>query len=228
MSNAALLPEPGWPGRIARRVGTLWPIKMVSNIAGIAGFFVFYFWILNLPHTDATVMPLTALDRWLPFQPAALVIYVSLWVYISLPLALLRTPGDLARYGIGAFALSALALTAFAIWPTVVPTFDVDWSQHPGFAFLRTLDARSNACPSLHVAFAVFSAFWLDRLLRETSAGNALRIVNVLWCAGILYSTVAIRQHVVVDVIAGAALGGAVVALQMRMLNRHARMPEAA
>jgi membrane-associated phospholipid phosphatase len=31
-----------------------------------------------------------------------------------------------------------------------------------------------------------------------------------VWCLGILYSTLAVRQHVLWDVIAGAALGAAV------------------
>jgi membrane-associated phospholipid phosphatase len=219
MPDATLLPDPAWPERIGRRVGTLWPIKMLANIAGVAGFFAVYFWVQRLPHAAAIVMPLTALDRWLPFQPAALALYASLWVYIALPFALLRTRGELVAYGVAAFALSAIAMTAFVVWPTAVPQVDIDWSQYPAFEFLRTVDAQSNACPSLHVAFAVFSALWLARLLRETRAGSGLRGLNALWCAGILYSTLATRQHVVLDVVAGAALGGVVAALHMHRMR---------
>jgi len=220
MQSAALLPDVHWPRRLARRVGTFWPIKMVANIVGIAAFFVVYFQVLHLPHPDVTVMPVTALDRWISFEPLAFPLYASLWLYISLPLALLRTPRELVSYGLAAFALSALAMTAFVLWPTTVPRFaDVDASAHAAIGWLKSLDAGSNACPSLHVAFAVFSAAWLERLLREMAGGTALRALNVVWCLGILYSTLATRQHVLLDVLAGAALGAAVVALHLRLLD---------
>jgi membrane-associated phospholipid phosphatase len=96
----------------------------------------------------------------------------------------------------------------------------MDWSQHPAFAFLKTIDASGNACPSLHVAFAVFTAIWFRHLLREMGAGRFVRALNWLWCLGILYSTMAIRQHVALDVLAGAALGAIVAALHLRILYR--------
>jgi membrane-associated phospholipid phosphatase len=42
---------------------------------------------------------------------------------------------------------------------------------------------------------------------------------NWLWCLGILYSTVAIRQHVALDVLAGAGLGAAVAVVHLRWLR---------
>jgi len=224
MQSAALLPDVHWPRRLARRIGTYWPIKMTANIVGIAVFFAVYFRVLHLPHPDVTVMPVTAIDRWIAFEPAAFVPYASLWLYISLPLALLRTRRELVSYGLAAFALSALAMSAFVLWPTAVPRFaDVDAAAHAAIGLLKSLDAGTNACPSLHVAFAVFSAAWLDRLLREMTAGSALRTLNLAWCLAILYSTMATRQHVLLDVLAGGALGAAVVALQLRLLDAGAR-----
>ena len=37
-----------------------------------------------------------------------------------------------------------------------------------------------------------------------------MRSLNALWCVGILYATLAIRQHVALDMLAGSALGGLV------------------
>jgi membrane-associated phospholipid phosphatase len=34
-----------------------------------------------------------------------------------------------------------------------------------------------------------------------------LRVVNVAWAMGIVYSTMAVRQHVLIDVMGGFALG---------------------
>ncbi|MEO8164443.1 MAG: phosphatase PAP2 family protein [Betaproteobacteria bacterium] len=184
---------------------------MVANVFGIAAFFVVYFWVLNHRFFDAFEIPLTPLDRWIAFQPAALVIYYSLWLYVSLPLALLTRTQELARFGAGALTLTAAGMVIFIVWPTTTPAFQIDWSQHPAFIFLKDFDASGNACPSLHVAFAIFAAVWLQRLLREMRAGLAIEIANAVWCAAIVYSTLATRQHVVIDVVAGAALGFAIV-----------------
>ena len=67
--------------------------------------------------------------------------------------------------------------------------------------------------------FAVFSAFWFERLLRQMGAGRLVRAFNWLWCLGILYSTVATRQHVALDVLAGAGLGALVAAGHLRWLR---------
>src|SRR6185295_988673 len=111
-------------------------------------------------------------------------LYLSLWLYVSLAPALLTDRRELASYGIATVVLSTIGLTIFLLWPTAVPTSDIIWSQHPSFAFLQSVDASGNACPSLHVAFAVFTAAWFERLLRAMGAGRSARVVNWLWCVG--------------------------------------------
>lgn len=210
----------GWLRRAGPRLLILWRPKMFGTTLGMTAFFVAYFWVLNHPPGPVTVMPFTWLDRVIGFQPAALPLYLSLWFYVSLAPALLADRRELLSYGVAAAALSVVGLGLFAVWPTAVPPSDVDWSRHPGFAFLKAADASGNACPSLHVAFAVFTAAWLGRLLRELGAGRPTRALNWLWCLGILWSTLATRQHVAIDVIAGAALGATVAKVHLRGVNR--------
>ena len=71
---------------------------------------------------------------------------------------------------------------------------------------LPSPDAAGNACPSLHVATAVFSAIWIERLLRDVRAPWPLRCFNWAWVLLIVHSTLAIKQHVVLDAVAGVAL----------------------
>lgn len=194
---------------VTRRVLTLWWLKMPGTMIGIAGFFAAYFWVLRHPFFPVTVMPLTTMDAWIVFRPEALWLYVSLWFYVGLLPALLENFKELVAYVGQVLALSAAGLGIFIFWPTAVPVRAIDWAKHPGFDVLKGVDATGNACPSLHVAFAVFSAIGIGRVLREMRVGRAWRGVNWVWCAGIGYSTVAIGQHVVLDVIAGAALGAA-------------------
>ena len=178
-------------------------------------FFVGYFHVLKHPVYAVTQMPLTALDRAIGFYAPALAAYVSLWLYVAIPPALLRTVRELIAYGWWIGGLCILGLTCFFFWPTAVPPHALDFTQHPGFQVLQGVDAAANACPSLHVGTAVFSAIWLDRLLSEMGAGKPVRAVNWCWLAAIAYSTMAIKQHVALDVLAGLMLGAAMALLSL-------------
>ena len=204
------------------RLGHLWLAKMLATTLGISAFFVAYFWVLHHPQFAITLMPLTTLDRWIDFRVEALPVYLSLWVYVSLAPALLGSRSELVSYGLATLAMALVGLGIFMLWPTAVPVFAVDLSANPSIAFLKSVDVAANACPSLHVAFAVFTAIWLAHLLAELQGLWVLRVLNWVWCLAILYSTVATRQHVVLDVLAGAALGSVVAVLHLQLLNRGA------
>jgi membrane-associated phospholipid phosphatase len=216
-------PPPTGPlDQLGSRIRIMWVAKMTGTTLGMTGFFFAYFWLLHHPFYPIVTMPLIGLDRLIPFQPVTLPLYLSLWLYVSLAPALVIKPRELFTYGVAALTLSVLGLGIFLFWPTAVPKLEIDWTQHTSFSFLKSIDASGNACPSLHVAFAVFTAVWFARLLREMGAGRLLRALNWLWCLGILYSTMAVRQHVALDVLAGAALGLAVAAVHLRWLRAEA------
>lgn len=196
-----------WRRELRRRLRTRTVAKGLATTLGVSAFFIAYFWVLHHPFTAPALMPLTALDHWVAFEPAALPLYFSLWVYVALAPALLDCGRDLAAYGLAALAISVVGLGIFMVWPTAVPPAAIDWSLHPSIAFLKDVDLAANACPSMHVAFALFTGIWLDRMLREMHSRGWLLGLNWAWCAGILYSTVATRQHVVLDVLAGGVLG---------------------
>ena len=199
-----------------RRLRTRTLAKMLSTMLGIGAFFVAYFWVLRHPFSPPVLMPVTALDRLVGFEPAFLPLYFSLWFYVSIAPALLASGRELAGYGAATFAISVTGFGLFMLWPTAAPPFAPTGPVPGGMQFLKDVDLAANACPSLHVAFAVFTALWLARILREMHSGALLHAINVLWCAGILYSTLATRQHVVLDVLAGALLGAAVAWAHMR------------
>jgi len=52
--------------------------------------------------------------------------------------------------------------------------------------------------------------------MRRFRAPLWIHLVNWAWCIGIIYSTLAVRQHVVVDVAGGLALGGLAAWLSLR------------
>lgn len=212
----------GWVRLVGARLLVWWPVKLIGTTVGMTVFFLAYFWVLQHPLFPVTVMPLTGIDRWIAFRPEALPLYLSLWFYVTLGPALLIVRRELLSYGLAWVALSAAGLGIFLLWPTAVPRPEMDWSQHPSFAFLQSVDASGNACPSLHVAFAVFTAVWFARLLPQLGAGYFARAFNWLWCLGIVYSTIATRQHVFLDALAGAGLGLGVAGVHLRWLSRRA------
>lgn len=210
-----------WCREVYRRMSTLWFAKMIATTLGITGFLVAYFWVLHNPVFAVTVMPLTALDRAIGYRPQALPIYLSLWFYVSLAPALLKNGREMKTYFLSTFVLSLIGLSLFILWPTSVPKFEIDWAQHASMAFLKDRDLGANACPSMHVAFSVFTAMALESLLREMKTGRLVRLFNWLWCLGILYSTLATLQHVALDVLAGTILGASVGILHLRLFHFH-------
>jgi len=194
--------------QFAARFSSHWPLKLVGITTFIAIFFLGYFGVLRWPLYKVTVMPLIGLDRAIPFQPLMLPVYFSLWFYVSIPPGLLLRRDELVAYGKIAGTQAIVGLAVFFFWPTTTPmTAGADWTRYPAFAWLKTVDASGNACPSLHVAFAIFSGVCLDRIFREMHSSWSLRALSVCWCLSIVYSTISTRQHVSVDVAGGAALG---------------------
>lgn len=191
-------------------------LKGVGTTAFISIFFVAYFHVLNHPASPPTVMPVIWLDRLIGFHPFALPVYLSLWLYVCLLPTLFPARAELYRYGLAMTLMCAAGLSIFYFWPTGAPAPDIDWALYPDMEFLKNIDAAGNACPSLHVATAFLSGIWFHGLLRRFGAPRWLFAVNWAWCIAIVYSTVAIRQHVAVDAIAGVALGGLAAWLSLR------------
>jgi len=202
--------DSGWRQTILKRVTSDVPLKAGSTMLGIALFFAAYFWVLHHPLGTVTTMPVLAPDRWLDFEVVAMPLYLSLWAYVSLGPALLPDRRSLLGYGVACGAIAGIGLILFLLLPTKVPPLmpedAAEAATHAGMALLRGVDLAGNACPSLHVAFALFAAIGLARELRSIGAPPWLRALNATWCAGIVYSTLATRQHVVLDVLAGAFL----------------------
>ena len=207
---------PSWHRQIADRVVTLWPLKAFGTMGFMVLFFLGYFTVLHNPLTPPFVMPVTWLDTWIGFSPSAFPAYVSLWVYVSLAPALLGSLRSLLGFGLWMGWMCVFCLAIFWLFPTSTPPFSIDWKAYPEFALIKGLDAAGNAFPSLHVASAVFSAFWLNRVFGQLDAPKTLQWLSALQCSVIIWSTIATRQHVVLDALGGVIIGVVFAALSFR------------
>ena len=209
-------PPQTWTADIALRMRRLLALKLVGTTAFTWLFFIGYLYLLQHPVHPVTVMPLTALDRLIPFQPQALFVYFTLWLYVGVAPGLELSFTELVVYGLWVGALCLTGLACFYFWPTQVPPLAIDVSGFPGFATLQGVDAAGNACPSMHVAVAMFTVIRLDDVLRRAGTPGYLRLINRVWFVAIAASTLMVKQHVVLDVIAGALLGIAFALPSMR------------
>ncbi|HTH94597.1 MAG TPA: phosphatase PAP2 family protein [Rhodocyclaceae bacterium] len=213
-----------WYFRMVQRICILAPVKALGTMAFMALFFWGYFSVLHHPLSTPVVMPLLRLDELIPFTPAAYPVYVSLWVYVSLPPALFGNLRALLLFCAWIAAMCTFCLGIFWCFPTLVPIAPIDWNAYPQMVTIKNLDAAGNAFPSLHVASAVFSGLWLDRLFRHIGVPVILRFLNVLECALILWSTIAIRQHVVLDVVGGTIVGVVFACVSLRFVSRRTHL----
>ncbi len=205
-----------WYRQLWPRYCRLFWLKSGGTTAIMFLFFAAYFHVMRNPAYPPTTMPLTAVDALAPFYPPSLLIYASLWIYVPLPPALLLGLRELMTYGFWVVGLCVTGLLIFYFWPTTLQPYTISRGQYWGFDILQGIDAAGNACPSLHVATAVFSAYWLDRVLKEMNVGILGRLFNALWFVAIAYSTMATKQHVFIDVAAGFALGTVFALLSLR------------
>jgi hypothetical protein len=175
---------------------------------------------MNHPVFSVRVMPILGPDRWIPVLPWTVWIYFSLWIYICIPFSLMGTRQTLVHYFQGALALSILGFLIFICMLTAVPEWSFEWNSYSMLAFLKQSDASGNACPSLHVGFAVFAGFWLNRTLKDIHVSKFWNWGNSLWAGAIIISTMTTKQHVFIDVVAGSLLSLGVCASQQWWLRK--------
>ena len=215
--------HPDWRQELRRRLVTLWPAKAVGTPLGITLFFMGYFWVMRHPLGPVFTMPLVWADHAVPFWPETFAAYVSLWVYVALAPAVAGDRRELEACTLPMLFMSIVGFMLFLAFPTQVPKADVDWTLHTAMQFLKQVDASGNACPSLHVAFAVYTAWVLDRTFAAIRGPASFRWANALWCLAIVHSTLATRQHVALDVLAGIVLAVAAAALHQALMAAGAR-----
>lgn len=201
---------------LAVRLWVHWCLKAVGTMLFMALFFTMYLYLLKNPYFTVIHIAPIFVDNWIGFKPNYLYFYLSLWVYVSLVPALMKNRKELIYYGIYIGAVCLIGVGFYILFPTSVPQYAIDLHQYPQFSLLKTIDTAGNAFPSLHVATAFFSAFWFDYLLIQMKGNIGIRMMSAVWCLGIIYSTMAIKQHLFMDVIGGLILGGILAVLSLR------------
>lgn len=190
-------------------------LELMITIVMIIGGYQFYFWAQRQTFRPARYFP-TRWDDAIGFDPRWVWIYSGLY-YPMILLAALSVPTWHAyAYTVGCFlALLAVQVTFFVLWPVAIPA---EWRQMPHVVYARlkhptsmwmldlvwSYDKLRNSLPSMHVSVATM----VDLTIWQN--WPTLGHIGVLFPVLIGTSALKTKQHYIIDIVPGAALGAAV------------------
>jgi membrane-associated phospholipid phosphatase len=156
-----------------------------------------------------------SLDDAIPFVPEMVIFYVYLFYPMVISTMLYFAFVDYKRgYALGwsLVFINAIALILYIVFPVSVywwhqdlliqPMLDNFWASQVYYVWMN--DTTFNCFPSLHAAVSVICFYTWYRYSKEAShASKALAIVTLIISAGVILSTLFIKQHYIADEIAG-------------------------
>ena len=173
----------------------------------------------------------TAVDEAIPFVPVFVVPYVLYFPFILVPWLLLwRKPAEYRLMALCFIATLAVSVAIYLVWQTSAPRAAPAVAD--GFTWLidqvyRT-DKNLNAFPSLHTSLSLLTALFVWRSRSAAARVRARGLPRLGFAAAVLAvliiaSTVLTKQHGIVDVVGGLALGGVVYVFVTRRVTGAAR-----
>ena len=178
-------------------------IHLTLSVFLVIGVYQFYFWCQRNQVTEPRELRSPADDR-IPYWPAWVWIYSFLYYPVILYTNLIvESPRHFTHLAISYLLLLGFQMTFFLAFPVVTPE---DWRacnrrrtwSERFLALVQKFDARSNSFPSMHTSVAMLTALHLYPRLGMWAFTFPLLI-------GL--SCLFTKQHYLIDVPAGAALG---------------------
>lgn len=206
-----------------RSEGQKWPLWVEATAAGLflgPITMLVYRYAAARGATQSFAIPWwveTPLDRLVPVVPAAVWVYVS-W-YPAIALLVLTDRATLRRGYIGFSIAFTLCSVGFFLWPFTIdrPMIDATAGLSPALlSWFYGIDPPLNLFPSFHAAGAgLVGALLLGR--------PVLRWAGGAWAMAVCISCVLIRQHFIVDVVAGLVIGGLAASASNRLVVAYTR-----
>jgi membrane-associated phospholipid phosphatase len=191
---------------IAHRLKSEWRLKLFLLFALNLWVYVPYLFLQRHHWFSSTTMPLSFLDRLIPFLPETVWIYISISLLMPIGPFLMNQRRQIFRYAAGIMIIGLIADVVFIFWPTTCLRPDAA-GANAVYQTLIGIDNPFHAFPSLHAAFAVYSARCGGMVMRELSKSRLWQRLLWLWAFLILLATLTTKQHVIADILAGSTLG---------------------
>jgi len=157
----------------------------------------------HFPIFPPRLLPMTDLDRAIPFIPQSIWIYSSeMFLFFSVYI-ISKDLVNANKYLYSFLALQLVSVAIFFLWPTTYPReqfptpLDLDRWSAALFNNLRDVDTPGNCLPSLHVSSVYLSSFvYLDEQKKKFP-------FFFIWATLIAITTLTMKQHYVADVVSG-------------------------
>lgn len=190
---------------------------------GLLGLFVLsyhFFYILPnfYPLSTPTVLPLSVIDKSIPFVPWTFLIYLSEYLLIVITIISIKELNKFKSFAQLSFGVLFFIGPIFILWPTTYPRPPYPANETAMVAFAMNLVAKvdmpTNCLPSLHVATTSVAVYSLRHLRKWLP-------LFACWGLAIFGSTLTTKQHYVVDVLAGLMAAILVIGLQKYFLEKN-------
>lgn len=193
---------------LKQRLFVEWKLKLFAGGAMTILFWCGYFLIQHMATTKSvTRMPELPVEKRIPFVPAAAIIYASQFVTMPSILAFIPSRRQMHECYFGLLLLVSMSFTIFYCWPTAVERNALPSGHFFLYDWIVSADAPGNACPSLHAAFGVFTGLFAGNIFHGSMRRRLILVLIWSWTAVVLISTLLIKQHVIMDLLAGGMLG---------------------
>jgi hypothetical protein len=188
--------EPWW-SILCRNARLVVPLALLQTLI--------YLTLNHDPFASARELPLTALDRWVPFWPWTVGPYLLLVVSGAVWPLLIRDPARLRRLLLAYVVAMTLAVCCYVFFPTTYPRppapRTASWSSVL-YHWLIQVDSPGCCFPSGHI---IVPALGCWALCRENSRWRT-------WLPPVLgvlaLTTLTTKQHYVWDLLGGLAVAG--------------------
>lgn len=179
-------------------------------LVGWLVYFLFYFATENFIPVEKCHLMHSVVDDMIPFNEFFFIPYCFwfLLIVISLGYFLLYDVENFRNLQIFIMITQAVAMAVYITYPSYQDLRPTSFERNNLFthvaAFIYAFDTPTGVCPSLHVAYSLgIASCWL----KEKQASKIWKAFVV--CAAILicFSTMAVKQHSFIDVMAALAVG---------------------
>lgn len=168
----------------------------------------------HLNHWGPWSVPMFDFEKAIPFLPRAIYLYMT--AFLMVPLAVFLTGRkDLGKTIAGFVGIMLICAIIFVLLPTAYPRPDLlpvntGWFTQHLYNILTFIDTPKNCIPSQHAAACIFASLALYHRRK------ALGFFFTFWTIAILISTLYLKQHYLLDIIAGTILGALVYLISFR------------
>ena len=183
--------------------------RAIITIALVIFFIAGYFGIGNSRHPEQARELKTFLDDQIPFIAGSVWTYLLILPSALLPLFVVRCQRLFRRTAVAYAIAITVSLFCFALFPVSSlglragnATLNLERASDWAVATLYSIDPPYNLFPSLHLSIAVLAVFSVWKAAKRYGIAAFVTLVFVA------VSVCTVKQHVVLDVAGGGALGG--------------------